>query len=155
MEIIKLDYVLYKRHHRKWLKFIQQYGDQRITHTVRKWFASISPEEFEQPGTDILIAVGNRLIVGISGFSQYGLQHSFAVIHPDHRSHGIGKEMLQTHIQHLGKVYTRVALDNIPSMKVCFSNQMVAFKLFNGPTGKPTLWFGGGQWSQKDVENVV
>lgn len=155
MEIIKLDYATYKRHKTKWGKFIQSYGDQRITHAVRRWLASISSEEFEQPGTEILVALENRKMTGISGFSQYGLHHSFAVILPEHRSHGIAKELIQTHLRHLGKVYTRVALDNVPSMKVCFSNDMIAFKLVNGPTGKPTLWFGGGNWSKRDVEDIV
>jgi hypothetical protein len=34
-----------------------------------------------------------------------------------------------------------VALDNVPSLKMCFRAGLYAVELFTGPTGKPTLRF--------------
>jgi hypothetical protein len=54
--------------------------------------------------------------------------------------------------QQLGKVYTRVAYDNIPSLKLCFRCGLTAFAMTKGPTGKPTLWLGGGDYQKEEVE---
>jgi hypothetical protein len=44
-------------------------------------------------------------------------------------------------------------MDNIPSLKLCFSIGMVAFDLFTGVTGKPTLWLGIGKWDREEVKS--
>jgi GNAT superfamily N-acetyltransferase len=134
------------------LRFIRKYGDHRITGTARQWIRAATPESLQQAGNQIAVAVKDRSLVGLSAFSDYGLDQSFIVIHPSYRNQDLGKQLIQFHIDSLGKVYGKVANDNIPSMKMCFGNGLIAFKLTTGPTGKPTLWFGGGKWTKDDVK---
>jgi ribosomal protein S18 acetylase RimI-like enzyme len=153
VEIIKLSFSSLRKMQPRLLKFIRIYGDRRITETTRRWLNQVSAEDLETPGTEVLVALENRSLVGATGFSNYGLDHSFAVIHRNYRNQDIGKKMIETHLQGFGKIYGKVALDNTPSLKMCFGHGLIAFKLVTGPTGKPTLWFGGGNWNYSDVES--
>lgn len=97
------------------------------------------------------IATEERRLVGVIAFGRYGLEESFIVVHPNHRNRKIGELLLNYSLNSLKKVYTRVACDNIPSLKLCFSCGLVAFRMIRGPTGKPTLCLAGGDWNPEEV----
>lgn len=92
-----------------------------------------------------------KKVAGIIVFGNYGIEESFIAVHPDYRRKRVGEQLLKQAIQSLGKVYARVASDNIPSLKLCFSCGLMAFSLCKGPTGKDTLWLGGGNFDPADV----
>lgn len=97
------------------------------------------------------IASEEKRLVGVIAFGCYGLEESFIVVHPDFRNRRIGELLLNHSLKTLKKVYTRVACDNVPSLKLCFSCGLVAFRLIRGPTGKPTLCLAGGDWNPEEV----
>ncbi|GAB7388662.1 hypothetical protein BSNK01_25000 [Bacillaceae bacterium] len=135
------------------MQFFHAYGDKRITRQGMRWLKTVSPGELSaEKGTLILAAVeGNRLL-GLLAIADFGRRESFVAVHRKQRRSGIGKRLLEELLKHVDKAYGRVALDNIPSLKMCLAMGMVAFKLVTGPTGKPTLWLGVGNWSKGDVE---
>ncbi|MBA4549464.1 GNAT family N-acetyltransferase [Thermoactinomyces intermedius] len=132
------------------LRFLRRYGDGRITHQAMRWFHRLTPEELKE-GTYIAAAYDEKKVAGIIVFGNYGIEESFIAVHPDYRQRGVGEQLLKQAIQSLGKVYARVASDNIPSLKLCFSCGLMAFSLCKGPTGKDTLWLGGGNFDPADV----
>ncbi|MBH8602307.1 GNAT family N-acetyltransferase [Thermoactinomyces sp. CICC 23799] len=134
------------------LRFLRRYGDGRITHQAMRWFHRLTPEELKE-GTYIAAAYDKKKVAGIIVFGNYGIEESFIAVHPDYRQRGVGEQLLKQAIQSLGKVYARVASDNIPSLKLCFSCGLMAFSLCKGPTGKDTLWLGGGTFDPADVLN--
>ncbi|MBO8171898.1 MAG: N-acetyltransferase [Bacillaceae bacterium] len=134
------------------IQFIYLHGDKRITKKAINWFRQVAPEELHDQGNLILAAVHDHKIKGILAVADYGRKESFAVVHRDSRQSGIGIRMVDEALRQMNKLYGRVAVDNIPSMKMCLSLGMVGFKMTTGPTGKPTLWFGAGDWKREDVE---
>ncbi|BCU81019.1 hypothetical protein JIR001_08020 [Polycladomyces abyssicola] len=138
------------RHRLKILSFFRKYGEKRITHKALRWLQQLSGEQYPE-GTLVSIAFENKQAIGIIVFGRYGLDESMIAVHPAFRKKGIGEALLGHAIDDLGKVYTRVACDNTPSLKLCFSSGLVAFRLFLGPTGKPTLWLAGGDWDPSEV----
>jgi len=132
------------------LSFCRKYGDRRITHRALRWFRRLPHTRWKQ-GTLVAIVTEEKRLVGVIAFGSYGLEESFIVVHPDHRNRRIGERLLAFSLQSLKKVYTRVACDNLPSLKLCFSCGLVAFRLIRGPTGKPTLCLAGGNWNPEEV----
>ncbi|WP_188647617.1 GNAT family N-acetyltransferase [Marinithermofilum abyssi] len=132
------------------LRFAKTYGDKRITHQALRWLRDLSADEFPE-GTLISVAIIQKRLAGIIAFGRYGLDEALIVVHPSHRKSNVGETLLYHALEELDKVYTRVACDNIPSLRLCFSTGLVAFRMFTGPTGKPTLWLGGGNWNRHDV----
>lgn len=133
------------------ITFTTQYSEDRITHQAIRWLKRLKPNELRD-GTIIIIAVEGKKLLGLVAFGNYGIDESFCVVHPRYRNRGIGEQLLKQSLQHLNRIYTRVATDNIPSLKVCFSCGLVAFRLQEGPTGKPTFVFGGGDWKEKEIQ---
>ena len=140
------------RNRSRMIHFIREHGDKRITAQATRWLAALTPEELTQNGTIILAYVENKKLLGIMAAADYGRQESFLVIRTDARQKGLGKQLTETAITQLGKLYGRVALDNTPSLRTCLSVGMVGFSCFTGVTGKPTLWLGAGDWSKEDIE---
>lgn len=136
----------------KILTFFRKYGDKRITHKALRWLQQLSGEKYPE-GTLASIAFEQKQIIGIIVFGRYGLDESIIAVHPAFRKKRIGETLLGHAMDELGKVYTRVACDNTPSLKLCFSSGLVAFRLFRGPTGKPTLWLAGGDWDPSEVSD--
>jgi GNAT superfamily N-acetyltransferase len=132
------------------LAFCRKYGDRRITHRALRWFYRLPYTRWAE-GTLVAIATEGQRLIGVIAFGCYGLEESFIVVHPDHRNRRIGEILLNHALKSLKKVYTRVACDNIPSLKLCFSCGLVAFRLIRGPTGKPTLCLAGGNWNAEEV----
>lgn len=126
------------------------YGDGRITYRAMRWFNQQTAENFKE-NSYIAAAYDGKKVAGIIVFGNYGIEESFIAVHPDYRQKGVGEKLLKQAMASLGKVYARVALDNIASLKLCFTCGLVAFFLSKGPTGKPTFWLGGGNFNPDDV----
>ncbi|QKG83926.1 GNAT family N-acetyltransferase [Kroppenstedtia pulmonis] len=143
---------------KKWrssiLLFAKKYGDRRITHKALRWLRNVKPGPFPE-GTWMSVALEGRRLVGFICFGRYGMEEAFIVVHPSHRKKKVAETLLFHALEELDKVYTRVACDNVPSMKLCFSAGMIAFNLTTGPTGKPTLCFGGGEWSPEEFKKYM
>jgi GNAT superfamily N-acetyltransferase len=114
------------------------------------WLSRLKPEEM-RGGTLIAATMHERRITGMIVFGNYGLSESFIAVHPEFRRKGVGETLLRHALSRLKKVYTRVAFDNIPSLKLCFACGLSAFHIVKGPTGKPTLWLGGGTFDPSEV----
>lgn len=154
MNIKTLNNLQLKRYVTQIVKFIKRYGDKRITRTAIEKINDVSTSQsitLNKDGHYALCALEGNKLVGFLMVVDYGREESIIVIHKHYRNQDLAQRMVQQTIDTLTKLYGRVAIDNIPSLKVCLSNGMVAFDLFKGPTGKPTLWLGGGNWSKEDV----
>ncbi|SEM96615.1 GNAT family N-acetyltransferase [Lihuaxuella thermophila] len=132
------------------VRFMRKYGDGRITHHAIRWFQRLKPEGCKE-GTLVAAALDGKKVTGVIVFGNFGLDESFVAVHPAYRKQGVGEALLRYSIEKLKKVYTRVACDNIASLKLCFTCGLAAFRLIKGPTGKPTLWLGGGEWNPEEV----
>ena len=151
MKILQLSSEQFTKHRTTLLQFIRRHGEQRITLRALRWLKKLPPSKLNQPGTMILTALHHGRIEGILVIGEYGREEALVVVHPETRNSGVGKEMLDHLFRKIDRAYGRVAIDNIPSMKMCFGMGMVAIHLTTGPTGKPTLWFGMGNWSLDDL----
>lgn len=140
-----------RRHRKKLLQFMEKHGDRRITHTAIQWLKTVEARDVNEEGNLVLAALENRKLVGLILIARYGLKEAAMAVHRDYRNRNIAKALIRETIATLGKMYGRVALDNLPSLKACLDNDMVGFHLFTGPTGKPTLWVGGGDWSKEEL----
>lgn len=151
MKITHLTPELFHKNRKHLVNFIRHNGDKRITQEAINWVRKASPEVVNEPETIVLAAVEDKQIVGLLVAVRYGIDESFIVVHRNTRNHHIAKQMVSIALSEVSKIYGRIATDNIPSLKVCLDNGMVAFHLFTGPTGKPTLWVGAGEWTKEDV----
>jgi GNAT superfamily N-acetyltransferase len=134
------------------IRFITLYGDKRITRQAVNWLNEAREETLASEGNLILAAVDQSRLCGIAAVADYGRSESFIAVHRNRRRSGCGQQLIEAVLTRLGKVYGRVALDNLPSLKMCLASGMVGFKCFTGPTGKPTLWLGAGNWRIEDIE---
>lgn len=151
MKFITISPQLFKQIQHHLIRFTIQHSDHRITHQAIRWFKRLKSSNWKK-GTMIMISLHNNKLVGLVVFGNYGIQESFCVVHPAYRNQGIGEKLLKHSLRQLNRVYTRVAIDNLPSLKVCFSCGLVAFRLIKGPTGKPTFLFGGGDWKADEIK---
>jgi RimJ/RimL family protein N-acetyltransferase len=151
MRLVQLSAQQLNKYRKMIVTFIKNHGDRRITKDALRWVKQAGEEELEKEGTLLLCATEQQRVIGVVIVANYGIEESFITVHQHYRNRHVGKLMVKAVIERLGKIYGRVAIDNIPSLKVCLDNGMVAFELFTGPTGKPTLWLGGGAWDKADV----
>ncbi|WP_202081375.1 GNAT family N-acetyltransferase [Caldalkalibacillus salinus] len=140
-----------EKYKKKIVDFIKRHGDKRITREAIQWVRQTNAAQVAQDGTVLMCALDQNKVVGVLIAVDYGMMESFIVVHRQYRNQHVAKQMVKEVVSSMGKIYGRVAMDNAPSLKVCLDNDMVAFHLFEGPTGKPTLWLGGGNWSKEDV----
>ncbi|SDW97797.1 Acetyltransferase (GNAT) family protein [Marininema mesophilum] len=134
------------------IRFSYKYGDKRITHKALRWLKNLNTSPFPK-GTYLAIASEEKRLTGFILFGRYGLEEAYIVVHPDFRKRQVGETLFKQTIDTLGRVYVRVACDNIPSLKLCFALGLRAFSFTTGPTGKPTLCLGGGEWSEKEFHS--
>jgi hypothetical protein len=133
-------------------RFLSLHGDKRITKEGIRWLDGLAPDTLEQPENCILITVEDGKITGLLAVADYGREESYVAVHKLYRQKNTGVSLINELLKYMDKAYGRVALDNVPSLKMCFAMGMVGFKLVTGPTGKPTLWLGLGNWAKEDVE---
>lgn len=151
MRVRLIDGKILERHRSTLLTFLRRYGNQRITHKALQWLKHLQLNK-QQPGTFVAVCFSNKKLIGVMAIGNYGLDEAIIAVHPDYRRRGVGEALLNFSLKHTHKIYTRVACDNFPSLKLCFACGMQAFQVFIGPTGKPTLWLGGGNWNSQDIE---
>ncbi|TCS96779.1 GNAT family N-acetyltransferase [Hazenella coriacea] len=154
MKIRTLSFHEMKRVRPQLIRFIRRHGDGRITHRAIRWFQQLIQESWNE-GMIVAATLDKNIITGLIVLGNYGLDESFIAVHPSYRKQKIGETLLQHALHRLGKIYTRVACDNTPSLKLCFACGLTAFQLTYGPTKKPTLWLGGGAWSRRDLEEKL
>lgn len=135
------------------IRFLRSYGDRRLTHKALRWLKSLPTEPYKE-GTIIAVALDEKRLAGVIAVGQYGIQEAIIAVKPHYRKHGLGKDLVRFIMQNINRMYARVATDNIPSLKLCFALGMVAFDLFTGVTGKPTLWLGLGKWDKDEVQGL-
>lgn len=123
------------------LRFAEKFGDGRITRTAMHWLHNVSPAQLEQPEDVIVVALEEGTIIGLGCAAGRGDHSSFIVVHPQYRGRQVGQKLLATIKEQTGKLTCTVAVDNIPSLTMCFRAGLHAVDLFEGPTGKPTLKF--------------
>ncbi|MEW9670693.1 GNAT family N-acetyltransferase [Ammoniphilus sp. 3BR4] len=134
------------------IRFLKSHGDKRITKQGIRWLEGLNEAEVLHPGNVILVCIEDKKLTGLIAVSDYGRQESYVAVHQDYRQRQTGVTLIEELMKRIDKAYGRVALDNVPSLKMCFAMGMVGFKLVTGPTGKPTLWLGLGNWKKEDVE---
>ncbi len=134
------------------IRFLQLHGDKRITRQGIRWLEGLHGEELNKQGSLILVTIEENRMTGILAISDYGREESYVAVHQDYRQKRTGVTLIEELMKRVDKAYGRVALDNIPSLKMCFAMGMIGFKVISGPTGKPTLWLGLGNWRKDDVE---
>ncbi|ERI08586.1 GNAT family N-acetyltransferase [Aneurinibacillus aneurinilyticus] len=144
----------FSRAREKLIRFSKTHGDRRITAKAIRWVQEMPEVDINQEGTLLLAYVHSKKLLGFLAVAKYGIRESFLVVHPKARTQQIGKTLTEEAIHRLGKLYARVAADNMPSLKTCFAARMVAFSCIRGVTGKPTLWLAAGDWSKDDVERL-
>lgn len=138
----------------KLIRFLRLYGDKRITHKALRWLNRLPAAPYGE-GTMIAIALDQKRLAGVLVIGRYGIEESLIAVKPRYRKAGLGKELVQYCFRTIDRMYARVATDNVPSLKLCFALGMVAFDLFTGVTGKPTLWFGLGNWDKNETRAAL
>ncbi|WP_068619928.1 GNAT family N-acetyltransferase [Paenibacillus tuaregi] len=133
----------WSRLHSSLLAFTRKYGAGRITQEAYRKLQKLTPAAMRLPGCAVFIATvctedGPRL-AGLSLVTAYGDDTSIVVVHPLYRGRQIGARLLKAQLAEMGRIRCRVALDNVPSLKMCFNAGLKAGQMIQGPTGKPTL----------------
>ena len=134
------------------IKFISTYGDGHITLRAIKWLRTSAFSSLNFNNGDLIHVCldNNQKILAVFAVSHFGLDHSLIVVHPSIRKKGIARSLMSKTLDDIDRLYVKVANDNIPSLKLCFSIGMRAFDLTKGPTGKPTLIMGYGNFSLEE-----
>jgi GNAT superfamily N-acetyltransferase len=146
-----IDGKILERHRSTLIAFLRRHGDQRITHKAIQWLKRLQLNR-QKPGTFVAVCFSDKKLIGLTAIGNYGLEEAVIAVHPQYRKRGVGEALLKFSLKHTPKIYTRVACDNLPSLKLCFACGLQAFQVFIGPTGKPTLWLGGGKWNPQDIQ---
>jgi hypothetical protein len=137
---------------RRLTRFLSLHGDKRITKQGIRWLENLPPSSLEKPENCILVTVEDGKMTGLLAIADYGREESYVAVHAQYRQKRTGVTLIEELMKRVDRAYGRVALDNIPSLKMCFAIGMIGFKVVTGPTGKPTLWLGIGNWKKEDVE---
>lgn len=151
MNWLKLNEHMLTKYRKQFIRFFLQHGDKHITKQGLSWLNNAQKEDLKKAGNYVVIVLDKSVLVGIFITVNYGLNESFIAVHRQYRHRDIASDMIQLTLGELGKLYGRVATDNTPSLTLCMENGLVAFALCKGPTGKSTLWLGGGDWSKNDI----
>lgn len=130
------------------LRFIMKYGDGHITTKAVNWLKKTSLSSIQKNNGDLIHVIidENKKILGILAISNFGLDQAIIVVHPQARQKGVANRLVTEALEDIDRYYVKVANDNVPSLKLCFSVGMQAFGLVKGPTGKPTFVLGMGKW---------
>lgn len=152
MRIVKLTSRTPETFKKSLLGFITKYGDGHITKKAIRWLQNTPLSEIKKENGDVIhIYLNNKnSIIGVIAIANYGLKQAIIVVHPQVRKKGIAQNLVLGVLEDIDRFYVKVANDNIASLKLCFSVGMRAFDLIKGPTGKPTLVLGFGNWSSEE-----
>ena len=111
-------------------RLIRNHKDGHITVKGFKQFSLITKDSILNKQNTIIIALHNNKVVGMLACGEQGHSFAITVVHKDYRQHGIAKALLKKAIKECGGFYCEVASDNLPSLKTCFSCNMVATDAF-------------------------
>ncbi len=152
MKIVKITNLTPDSFRTKLIRFISKYGDNHITLKAIKWLRKTNFSSLDLDNGDLIYVSldNNKKICGVLVISNYGLKQAFIVVHPLMRKKGLANNLTNEAMINLNRLYVKVANDNFPSLKHCFSLGMRAFDMMNGPTGKPTLVLGYGDFDPKE-----
>lgn len=128
----------------KLIQFILDFGERRITKRSIQWLSQLTADNMLLDGTQILAAVDEHRLIGLSCVSCFGRNTALVVIHPNYRNKHLGSRLLAKHLQLLGSLAANVACDNTASIKMCKNAGLHPDFIFRGPTGKSTLRLVGG-----------
>lgn len=124
------------------LRFVRRHGERRITALAWQKLLLASDMELSQPGTAIAVAyTQGGCPAGVAFADNYGESVCLVAVHPALRGRGVGRKLLGLMAEPWERLTCNVAIDNAPSLAMCFAAGLVAVGLETGPTGKPTLRF--------------
>lgn len=129
--------------HGEMLAFVQKYGAGRISSAAFRALLRLAPSDLDRPGCSLLVARirtedGERL-AGVCCTVDYGRKLCVVVVHPLYRGRGIGARLLQAQLARLKQLSCRVALSQVPSLRMCFRAGLWASGLIRDPSGKALL----------------
>ena len=130
----------------KILNFISRYSDKRITLATLNSLLQLHDEQLNssnnsEPQAAVYTYIREGHLLGVAYYNEDGNGHCLIVVHPSARNQGIGVQLLQALIKQFQHFHCYVAIDNIPSLKLCFKSNLQANSMVKGPTGKMTLRF--------------
>lgn len=148
MRLIKVTERTPESFKKKLIYFISKYGDGHITRKATIWLKNTPFSDIKKENGDLIHIYLNdkNNIIGVIAIANYGLKQAIIVVHPKVRNNGLARNLVIGTEEDINRFYVKVANDNIASLKLCFSVGMKAFDLIKGPTGKPTLILGFGNW---------
>ena len=111
-------------------RLIRNHKDGHITVKGFKQFSQITKDKISKKENTLILALYNNKVVGMLACGEKGHNFAITVVHKDYRGHGIAKGMLKKAIDECGSFYCEVASDNLPSLKTCFTCNMVATDAF-------------------------
>lgn len=149
MEVQLLTPQQWNSYRKRLADFAVQYSDKRLTAASIQAFRALDSAQLitsvETGYSEAAVSIarqGSRLLgVGFAANGDKHKQECFFVVQPEARELGVGTAVARSLISRLGQLTCHVAVDNVPSMALCFRLGMEAVSMFTGPTGKPTLRF--------------
>ncbi|MCS1351635.1 N-acetyltransferase [Mechercharimyces sp. CAU 1602] len=136
------------------IHFFKNQGEKRITYQSLRWLHNQQNTGYEL-GTIATVALAQKRLAGALVLGRYGIEESLLAVHSTYRNQEIAETLLLQAKEELGKLYGRIECDNSASLKACFNAGLMAFRLIQGTTGKPTLWLAGGDWSEEELDHYL
>lgn len=152
MKKIKLNEKTPDHFRRSLIRFIIKYGDGHITKRAISWLKRSPFSTIDQENGDLVHVFLNdkNRMIAVLAIGHFGLEQAIIVVHPRARKTGVANRLVIEALKAIDRFYVKVANDNVPSLKLCFSVGMRAFDLIKGPTGKPTFVLGIGDWDANE-----
>ena len=113
MHIREVPYSQLNKVRRRLLHFLRLYGDKRLAHKALRWLSTLPPIQPVEEGTVIAVALDGRRLVGVIAMDSTGKEKSIIAVKPDYRQSGVGRQLVHYALEHLDRLYARVAMDNI------------------------------------------
>jgi len=121
------------------IKFVAKYKDKHITPESREKLRNLDKRALEEPGTLILLATDQKRFLGILVCQSFGEVFSIVVVRSGVRSKGVGKQLLRTALEMLGKLHVEIASDNVPSIKLAFACGLLGYGAFVRDNGQVVI----------------
>lgn len=122
------------------VRLMRLHGDGHLTLKALHRYAALKPEETEQEGNFILVALTARNhCIGVAAALGWGYRLSLVTVSPRARGQGLAGRLLRLAVQALGRYYAEVAGDNLPSLRAFFACGLRAYDAFTRPSGKVVL----------------
>lgn len=137
----------WSRQHARVLRFLFEYGGKQAMREDYLQLARADGPDLQQPGNSLLLATvrgeAGPTLIGASFVADYGRDAFLIAVHPLYRRKGIGSALLSSQLERLGKIETRVGLNQISLLNLCFKAGLTASSLSKEPTGRILLSLEG------------